>query len=119
MAKKKVPVAGNAAEPAAEPVVVDSGVILVNREKVERATEILALVTGKKVAKNSGEEERRDRFTAVLAEKEIKPNSKGALQAVYEILGGLVRTPEEQEAADENAADIRKKNKKRAIEPDR
>ena len=119
MAKKKVPVAGNTAEPVAEPVVVDSGVILVNREKAERASEILALITGKKTAKNSGEEERRDRFTAVLAEKDINPKSKDALQAVYEILGGLVRTPEEQEAADENAADVRKKNKKRAIEADK
>lgn len=92
------------------------GVILVNADKVARAKDILDLVTGKRIPRDEGEGDRKDKFAQFLAEADVNPKGEDALQFVYEKLGGLVRTPSEQEDADEAADEARKKNKRRAIE---
>ena len=114
---KKVKKEEEVAEVAA-PVVSEGDVVFANREKHERAQGILALITGKRAAQNAQEEERRDHYRAQLDAREIDPKSKGALQALYEILGGLVRTQDEQAEADENAREMRAGNKKRKVESD-
>lgn len=104
--------------PQNEPQEAD-GVIFVNREKLSRAKDIVALLTGKLIPRTPEESDRKELFSGFLAQAEIDLKDPKALQFVYEKLGGLVRTPDEQEVADEEAEVMRKKNKKRAIEEDK
>lgn len=90
--------------------------ILVNKVKEERAKDILALVLGTRVPKNDGEADRRDKFTAFLAEGNVDPKKPEAVQFVYEKLGGLVRTESEQKEADKRKQEMQLKAKKRMIE---
>lgn len=92
------------------------GVVFVNREKLERAKDIVALVSGARVPKNEQEAERKEHYTAKFAEAEQNPKSKDALQFAYELLGGLVRTPEEQSEADAGKVAAQKRNKKKAVQ---
>ena len=93
------------------------GLIFVNTEKLARAKSILSLVSGKTVPKNDQEAEKKDTYTAHLASAEIGVKDEGALRFIYEkLLGGLVRTPAEQEEVDEAAKEAAAKNKKKAVE---
>lgn len=92
-------------------------VIFVNREKLGRAEEILRLVSGKRVPRNLQEQERKDHYSQILAADGVKTNDADALRYVYEtLLGGLIRTPEQQKVADQNAAKQKAKLKKKKIE---
>jgi hypothetical protein len=70
--------------------------IYVNQEKLKRAQEILGFITGKLVPQSDIEVERKQRFHAHLTAAKIPVDDKKALEFVYEKLGGLVRTEEEQ-----------------------
>lgn len=118
MAKNAGTKGGKAKDPETgekEPVVETGGFVFVNREKLERAKGILDLITGKQSPKKESEIERRDHYAAQLADRGIKPSDKEALQALYEILGGLVRTPAEQAQADAQAKKMQARNKKKPI----
>ncbi len=90
--------------------------IYVNPVKEQRAKDILALVTGKTVIKTKDDEETREIFSAHLAEAEVDTKSDDALPCIYEKLGGLIRTPAEQKAADAAKIEMQKKGKKRMIQ---
>jgi hypothetical protein len=96
--------------------VEENPVLLVNADKVARAKDILDLITGKRIPKGEGESDSREKFAGFLTIADIDPKGKDALQFIYEKLGGLVRTVREQEVADEQAVEMQKKGKKRAIE---
>lgn len=102
-----------------KPPATKSGVIFVNKEKYNRAKDIILLVTGKRAPHEASEIEKKDRYTDLLATRGVKATDANAVQAVYEILGGLVRTPEEQAAADKAAAAARAKFKRRRVEQDK
>lgn len=91
-------------------------VVFVNPSKFKRAEVIVDLVSGKRVPRTNEEIERKDKFTRVLQEQEIDLKKDDAVPAVYELLGGLIRTPEEQKKADIFAEEARKKGKKKMIE---
>lgn len=90
--------------------------VFVNKEKHARAKDIVALVTGKRVPRETSELERKDHYTELLKARGVKGTDPIAVQAIYEILGGLVRTPSEQAQAEANAAKAKAKNKKKKIE---
>jgi len=69
--------------------------ILENHEKVARATNIIALVSGKATPKSGFEQERKDKWTRVCAEKKIDVKGETALKEIYLILGGRIITHEE------------------------
>lgn len=96
------------------PAVVEEGdVIFVNREKLNRAKDIIALVTQARIPQTAGEQERTERYTTLLQHHDVSPKSKDAVRFVYEnLLGGLVRTHEEQADADEYAKQQQRKIKK-------
>lgn len=103
------------AAPAASSEV--GGVVYVNRDKLERAKDILALVSGKRAPNTDSEADRKERFSTLFATHEKSPKDGDALQFVYEtLLGGLVRTPAEQEDATDAAAAARKKINKKRVE---
>lgn len=106
---------GESQAPAAVEAVGDA--IFVNREKLARARTILELVSGKRVPANEAEADQKDRFSTRFANHEVGAKDKDALRFAYEtILGGLVRTPDEQDEADAKATKARAKFKKRAVE---
>lgn len=115
--EKKGQVEEGAAEAAG--VVTEAGVVFVNPEKLHRAQRIQELVAGKKAPKDGAESDLKDRFTGHLADADVEPKGKGALQFIYEKLGGLVRTPGEQQAADDDAKAAKRKSRGRAIEADK
>ena len=71
-------------------------IVYVNEDKRKRAEEIVGFLNGKPT-KDDGEEERKQRFAAIMASEKIDSKSEGAVQFVYEKLGGLIRTVHEQE----------------------
>ncbi len=93
-----------------------NNVFFVNPEKYDRAKDILALITGQKVAQKAEEEQRRDHYTRQLTKHEVDPKSEDAIPAIYELLGGLIRSSEEQKDAELRAKEAQKKGKKRLIE---
>lgn len=96
----------------------DATVIFVNNEKLARAKGILDLVSGKRAARDANEAERTEHFRAQMNHAGKKPTDKDAVRFIYELLGGLVRTPEEQREADKKAAALKAKYKKRKVESD-
>lgn len=65
--------------------------IFVNLDKQNRAMSIVALLN--RAPKSEEESDVKTKFTALLKEREIDvKNTDEAVLAVYEILGGLVRT---------------------------
>ena len=99
---------------AAKPVDAD---VLVNRDKVEQAKVIVALLTGKRAPKNSNESERQEHYAAVLESREIDPKAKDAVKRVYaEVLLGAVRSPAQDAAHQKKVATMRKSLKRRQIE---
>lgn len=99
--------------------VAAAGVIFVNAEKHARAKEIVDFVGGKRSTKTTEEEDRRERFAAIMSDNGVSAKDPDAVQFVYEKLGGLIRTPHEQEVADEQAQEARRKNKRNKIEADK
>lgn len=93
-------------------------VVFVNREKHARAKGILDLVTGKRLPRDANEAERTEHYRAQLQAAGVDPKGKKAVRALYEILGGLVRSESEQRAADKKAEALKSKHKKRAVESD-
>jgi hypothetical protein len=88
---------------------------LVNEDKVTRAKEIFALVAGTVAPRNQTEVDRK-----VLWERHLIAGSIGledeevAIEFIYEKLGGLVRSPEEQAKAERRKVEIKKSKK---VEP--
>lgn len=118
--KGKTEVKNQAGAPKSEQKpVAKSEVIFVNSNKFERATEIVALVSGKRVPRKPVEAERKQHWSEIMAESDVNPKAESAVRFVYEKLGGLVRTRDEQAEADRKAAEARKQNKKRKIEADK
>jgi len=91
-------------------------VVFVNGSKYRRAQAILALLTGKTVPLKAEDVERKDHYIKQLAKHGVEVNSEEALPALYELLGGLSRTPEEQKKADIQAKKMRSKGKKKMIQ---
>ena len=83
---------------------------LVNDDKVRRAKDILALLA--RNPKDDDEREQKQRYEFLISEADVKENDK--LQFVYEKLGGLVRTEQEQKVAEEVKEKV-KKNKKISV----
>ena len=84
---------------------------LVNDDKVRRAKDILALLV--RNPKDDDEREQKQRYEFLISEADVKEDDK--LNFVYEkILGGLVRTEQEQKVAEEVKEKI-KKNKKISV----
>lgn len=97
--------------------IVEGDEIYVNRDKYNRAKVIVALCTGKKVPATEQERERKEFMGGRFAEAEVDPKGKGAFRFAYEtLLGGLVRSPKEQAAADKAAAKQTAKFKKKKID---
>lgn len=103
-------------KPAAKKAAVKSDVVFVNKEKLARAKDIALLVSGKRSPRDAGELERQQHYTGLLSDRGVKPSDATAVQALYEILGGLVRTPQEQAQAEAAAVAASKKHKRRKIE---
>lgn len=82
--------------------------IFVNKEKLDRAKEIIAFVLGKKVQRDDNEMERTNKFSKLLTESKIKADSEEAIAFVYEKLGGLVRTETEQKVFEKKVVDGKK-----------
>lgn len=91
-------------------------VVFVNGSKYRRAEEILNLITGKKACQKDADVERKEHYERILASHEVKLDSPDVLPALYEILGGLIRTPSQQKESDEKAKEAKAKGKKRMIE---
>jgi len=90
--------------------------VLVNLSKKERAEAIVGFITGERTPADNGEAARADRFAKVLNEAKIDLKDKnGAILFVYEKLGGLVRTEEEQKQAEARKKEAQKKGKKKMI----
>lgn len=88
----------------------------VNGAKYRRAQNILALIKGTKAPVKSDDVERKDHYAGILAANEVDLESDEALPALYEILGGLIRTSAQQKQAEANAEEARRKGKKRMVE---
>lgn len=99
--------------------VVTGDVVFVNAEKLDRAKTIIELVSGKRTPIDGSEAEYKERWARHFANGEVDPKGKDALQFAYEKLGGLVRTPDEQQEADDNAKDAQRKMKRRSVETDK
>lgn len=116
MAKKKKESADSEQGAPAPAVETVGEVVFVNRSKLERARDIVDLVSGKRIPRDGGELERKERFEGHFAAHSVSPKDKDAVRFVYEtLLCGLVRSPDEQETADREAAVRRTKFKKKAI----
>ena len=115
---KKTPVSREEAEEQKNKPVYDEkfNVVFVNGSKFRRAKTILDLIRGEKVPSKNDEIARKDHYTRQLAKNEIDVQSEEALPALYELLGGLIRTKAEQEFADEKAKEMKAKGKRKMIE---
>lgn len=91
-------------------------VFFANPEKYDRARNILDLILGIKAPRDANEVERKDHYAKALAIQNIEPSSEIALPALYELLGGLIRTPSEQKEAEKKAQEMQRKGKKRMIQ---
>lgn len=88
----------------------------VNGVKFKRAENILGLIRGDIAPIKADDVQRKEHYTRQLQVQEIDPSDKDALPALYELLGGLIRTEAQQQAADEKAKQMRKDAKRRMIE---
>ena len=90
--------------------------IFVNERKKARAKDILDLVNGIIIPKNDYDDEVKNKFANFLAGAKIEAKSEKAIEFVYEKLGGLLRTEEQEKEAKKRKADIKAKGKKRMVE---
>lgn len=97
-----------------------ANIIFVNADKKKRAEDIYRLITGKRMnEKVSAEEEMRlkERFIDLLAEKKIAlKDAEECLVAIYELMGGVIRTPEQQAKIKAKGNISRGKAKKEEVE---
>lgn len=108
--------AADAEKAAAKAAKSADGIVFVNAEKLARAKDILELVSGKRAPRTDAEAEQKERYAGHFAAHDQKPQADDALRFVYEtLLGGLVRTADEQEEADEAAATAQAKMGKNAL----
>ena len=91
-------------------------IVFVNGSKYRRAEEILALIRGEKAPQKQEDEDRRAHYEKHLAANEIPIDSPDAVAALYELLGGLIRTTAQQKEANEKAKEMKAKGKKKMIE---
>jgi len=94
----------------------ERGIVFVNGNKYRRAQRIIALIQGNAAPTTENELVRKEHYTKQLIAQEIDPKSDNALPAIYEIMGGLIRTPKGQAEAEEKAVEMQKKGKKRMID---
>lgn len=114
---KETPIARNEELLTAKPIFDEKHkVVYVNPGKYKRAEVILGLISGKITPRRDEEIERKAHYSGKLQEHGIDIASEEALPALYELLGGLIRTPQEQIVAEKQAEEIRKKGKKKMIE---
>lgn len=88
----------------------------VNGSKHKRAVEVIQLLNNEKPVTKEGEPDRMDHYLRQLQKHDVDTKSPEAVAALYEIMGGLIRTPAEQKEADVKAAEMKKKGKKQMIE---
>lgn len=91
-------------------------VVFVNPQKYKRAEVIVALVNGTRQAITDQDQERKDKFTRLIQEQGLDLKKDDVIPAVYELLGGLIRTPEEQKEIEVKAVEMQKRGKKKMIE---
>lgn len=91
-------------------------VIFVNNQKKERALEVLNLINGVKSAVTPDEQARANVWTRHLNDAKVNAKDEKAVQFVYEKMGGLIRTPEQQKAAEVKAEEMKKEGKKKKID---
>lgn len=84
-----------------------------NPDKVARAEEIIALLSGRP-AKSDDERERTARFASLVASEklDVVKNRDEALRYIYGKLGGLERTIEEHKKAEAVKEEVKKRKKK-------
>ena len=92
------------------------GIVFVNSNKYARAKRTLDFIRGNTVPNTPNEVARIDHYRKQLAINEVDPNSDDALPALYELYGGLIRTPAEQKVADEQREEAQTKGKRRMID---
>lgn len=85
-------------------------IVLVNKEKADRAQHIINLLSGTARPKDGGERERIEHYNLALHGIDLK--SPEALEKVYAALGGLTRTEAEQKAAEVKAVEAKKEGRK-------
>lgn len=86
--------------------------VFVNGSKYRRAKDILDLINGVRPAVKQEESFRIEHYIKQLEAHEVDSKDPLALPALYEILGGLIRTPEEHKKAEIKAKEMRMKGKK-------
>lgn len=89
-----------------------SKTIYVNQSKKDRAEDIVAMLIGKKVPSDANETSLAERYGRVFKDEGIDPKKDGAVKFVYEKLGGLMRTEDEEKNAKVKKAEMQKKGKK-------
>lgn len=87
-----------------------TNLIFVNQEKYKRAVAIVDVLS--RQAKNTEEAELKEKFTRILSEAKVDSEGDEAVKFVYETLGGLIRTTDEQEEVEETKKRAGKKGKK-------
>lgn len=85
------------------------GVVFVNGSKYRRAQRILDFIRGDAIPQKAEEIQRKDHYIRQLKKHDVDPMAEEALPALYELLGGLIRTPAEQEEAERKAEEMRAK----------
>lgn len=96
----------------------DLKVFYANGSKYRRAKDILTLVRGERAPHpNKPEElERKEHYSRQMAIRGIDTKSDEALAMVYELIGGLIRNPQEQKQAEEISKREKAKGKKKMVE---
>ena len=85
-------------------------IVYVTPDKLKRAQDIVAIMN--RDPKSDEEREQNQKYGALMNAAGVKIDGKDAVQFVYEkILGGLVRTQQEQKVANAKKEEIRKKRK--------
>jgi len=90
--------------------------VLVNTEKAERAQQVLNLLNGVTQPKNPDHQEMIRVFSGFLQEAKLSPKDAGAHELIYVKLGGLIRTEEEEKAAQVRKQEMQAKGRKRMVE---
>lgn len=97
-----------------------TSIVLVNKDKAKRATDIIDLLG--RAPKSEDEGETKTKFTALLKDSDVDVKDKDtAIQFVYEKLGGLIRTVEQDKKIKEKVAKVKEAKKsgaKKATEDD-
>ena len=87
--------------------------VFVSAEKLERAKDIVGLLTGKIIPRNLEEKARIEHYALVCQAKGIDlKNENKSIAAIYLTLGGLMRTEAEEEEAQTKKKEMQVKGKK-------